>query len=216
MKHLKNSFKLSVVAVVAVFGIGGAAYAATTELSQTINSGTLSVDILDDSQQAVTTPGVSMSAITAATSCQDPGSTGTLGTNTERIYVDNPEAANSGWTLNLAATGGGAATWSNGTDELSYNDATSDGCDTGQLSVDPTVGTVTIDCAGCNLTGVSTGTAGSYENGITDSVNLITADATSVDIWRGYLTDVDLSQVIPAEQPTGTYTLDMTLDVVAS
>lgn len=216
MKYAKNSFKLSVAVVVAVLGIGGAAYAATTELSQTINSGTLSVDILDDSQLAVTAPGVAMSAITAATSCQDPGSTGTLGTNTERIYVDNPEAANSGWTLNLAATGGGTATWNNGTDDLSYNDATTGGCATGQLTVDPAVGSVTADCAGCDLTGVSIGTAGSYDNGVTDSINLVTADATSDDIWRGYLTDVDLSQVIPAEQPTGTYTLDMTLDVVAS
>lgn len=216
-KKLSRHSKFLVIALVLAVGVAGAAYAQTaTEFSQTINSGSLSVSILDDSQQAVATPGVVMSAITASTSCQDPGSTGTLGTNTERIYVDNPEAANSGWTLSMAATDGPTATWESGSDTIDFNDATNSGCDNGQMSIDPTTGTITTDCSGCTTTGISTGSASAFDEGIVDSIELVNAADTSDDIFRGYLTGASVSQVIPAEVPTGTYTLDMTLTVAAN
>lgn len=213
---MKRTIKVLVTTVLVLGGASGIARAADTTFSQTINAGTLSVDILDENQQTVATPGVTMSAITASTSCQTPGSSGTLGTNTQRVYVDNPEAANAGWGLSIAATGGPTATWSDGTNSLDFNDPAGSGCTGGQLSVDPSVATITADCQSCTNTGITTGAAASFNQTVLDSIDLVNAAGTSDDIWRGYLTGAAVSQVIPAEQPVGAYSLSMTLTVVAN
>ncbi len=190
--------------------------------NQTINAGTLSTDILDASRNSVASPSVGMTARNFSFNCQT--STGTFGTNTERIYVINPNAANNGWTLTLAATPGPTAVWTSGGNTFDFNDAAGSGCtdgadaDTkaGQLSVDPSVSTLTTDCTSCTTTGVSKGSSSAYVQGTTDSLTLLTAAAASDDAWRGYITGVNLSQTIPAETPTGTYTLNMTLTATAS
>lgn len=212
---MKKTIKVLIAAILIAGGTGGVARAVDTTFSQTINSGTLSVDILDENQQTVATPGVTMSAINTSTSCATPGSTGTLGTNTQRVYVDNPEAANNGWTLSIAATGGPTANWTDGTNTLAFNDPANGGCNNGQLSIDPSAGSVTTDCQSCGSTGITTGAAASFSNGVVDSIELVNAANTSDNIWRGYLSGAAVSQVIPAEQPVGAYALDMTLTVVA-
>lgn len=221
-KRLKNLG----VALALLVSLGGVVYAVDTEFSQVINDGVLSVSILDENEATVASPSVAFGAITAATSCQTPGTSGILGTNTQRIYVDNPSAADAGWNLSIAATGGTTSTWSNGADLLDFNDASGtpagcgDGADAdsaaGQLSVDSSVGTLTADCASCDNIGITEGSAASFAEGTVNSINLLAAAAGSDDIYRGYLTGVDLDQTIPAEQPTGTYTLDMAITVVAN
>ena len=125
----------------------------------------------------------------------------------KRISVDNPGGANNGWTLTLNATTPGTGTWSGGAGTYPYNGTAV----TGQLTVNPAAGSLT------SLVGTSTGiTLGSQATfSGTNPVTLISAAASSDDVWRGYVTGVGLSQVIPAGQAPGTYTLPMTQTVAA-
>ena len=208
--------------------LGGMAFAASTPtLTQTITAGVLSTDILNATRTPVASPAVSMSSKAFAFDCQigANASTGTLGTNTERVYVINPSGANNGWNLTMAATGGATTTWANGgaTNRIDFNDPTTSGCtdgadtDTasGQMTVDPSVGTLTTDCTSCTTTGVTKGASSAFSQGVTDSLTVLSAAAGSDDVWRGYLTGASLSQVIPGETPADSYTLNLTLTATA-
>jgi hypothetical protein len=201
--------------------------ASTPTLTQTITAGVLSVDILDASRNPVASPAVAMTSKAFSFNCQSGAgaSTGTLGTNTERVYVMNPGGADNGWNLTLAATAGATTTWANGgaTRIIDFNDPTTSGCtdgadaDTasGQMTVDPSVGTLTTDCSTCTATGVSKGSSAAFAQGVTDSLTVLSAAAGSDDVWRGYLTGASLSQVIPAETAPDSYTLNLTLTATA-
>jgi hypothetical protein len=224
--------KLLTLAVVAGFVLlGGVSFAAPdSDFSQTINAGTLATDIKDASRVTVASPAVTMSAVGFSFDCQSGGSssTGTFGTNTERIYVTNGDAADAGWTLAVAATGGATDAWANGTptDTIDYNDPTTSGCGEsgtdadslkGQMTVDPSVGTINTDCGSCTTTSVSKGSLTAFnQDTAVNSINLLTAAAGSDDIWRGYLTGVDVDQTIPAETPADTYTINLTLTATAT
>jgi hypothetical protein len=233
MKKLFALRPLVAAALVVVVMGGGVAYAANNStFSQVINNGTLSTDIMDASRVTVASPAVGMSAKTFSFDCQAGGSasTGSFGTNTERIYVNNPDGADNGWTLAVAATSGATGRWANGgaTQHIDFNDPTgstagcTDGADAdsgagsaGQLSVNPAAGSLTTDCASCNTTGVTLGSSSAFSQGTTDSITLINAAAGSNDVWRGYLTGVAASQTIPAETPADSYTLNLTLTSTA-
>lgn len=199
--------------------------ASTTTLSQTINPGTLTVDIVDGSYNSVASPGVTMNAVTFSFSCQT--STGTLGTSTEKIYVQNPDAADNGWTLTIApsTTTASLEAATAGTKDFDFNDDGGSGCtdgtdaDTlaGQMTINPSGATLAVgQCANCTTTGITLGSSTAYVEGTTDSVTLLTAASTSDDIGDWTLTGVSISQTIPAEQPADTYTIDLTLTVTAS
>lgn len=215
-------------AAVAITLLGDVAYAANNStFNQTINAGVLATDILDASRASVASPSIAMSAKSFSFDCQAGGSasTGSFGTNTERIYVTNPGGANNGWTLTLAATSGATATWANGgaTQTFDFNDAGSSGCtdgadaDTrpGQMTVNANAGTLTTDCASCVTTNITKGSSASFVQGTTDSITLLNASAASDDAWRGYLSGATVSQTIPAEQAATAYTLGMTLTATA-
>lgn len=219
------------VAVVATSLIGGSAYAASTaDFSQVVGVGTLTTDIRDASRVSVSSPAVTMSAVTFSFNCQAgaTASTGTFGSNSQRIYVDNPDSADNGWTLTLAATDGSTAGWSNSgdTQTFDYNDASgstagcSDSGDTdsvaGQMTINPSAATLTTDYSGSSTTGISLGSSAAYAEGSVDSITLVTAGSTSADVWRGYVTGIGVSQTLPAEQAADTYTLNLTLTVASS
>jgi hypothetical protein len=227
---LRERLTLSITILFSLVFIVGVYAANTPNLNQTINAGTLVTDIRDASRVTVATPAVAMSATTFSFDCKSGGSrpTGTFGTNSERIYVDNPGAAVNGWTLTLAATGGATDSWDNAgvTEQYDFNDAGGApvGCGdsvgdadslVGQLSVDPSVGTLTADCTTCTTSNITLGSASAFDQGTTDSVTLINAAAGSDDTGRWYLTDVSLAQTIPAEQPNDSYSINMTLTVTA-
>jgi len=200
-------------------------YAANNaNVTQTINSGTLVTDIRDASRVTVASPSFAMAGTTFSFNCQT--TTGIIGSDSQRLYVDNPGAANAGYTLTLAATGGATSTWNNAgtTQSFDYNDPTTAGCTDGadadakggQLTVNPTAGTLTADCSSCTLTGITKGASTAYSQAVTDSVTLLTAAAGSDDIGRWYLTGIGLSQTIPGEQPNDSYTINLTATVTAS
>jgi hypothetical protein len=231
--HVRKLFSFknlaAVLAVLLVSGSGVAYAANNSTFSQVISTGTLSTDIMDASRVTVASPGVAMSGKSFSFDCQAGGSasTGTLGTVAQRMYVNNPDGADNGWTLTVAATGGATGRWANGGANtfMDFNDPTgstagcSDGADAdtsvGQLGLDPSTGTLTTDCTSCTSTGVTLGSNASFNQGTTDSITLINAAAGSNDVWRGYLTGVTASQTIPAETPADSYTLNLTLTSTA-
>lgn len=198
----KKSLALSALVVVAVASapVAHAALTATSTLSQTINNGTASTDIRDAGGSVLSTPTVSMNAVTLSTSQQN--STGTFGSNSQRITVDNPGGAPNGWSLALNASVPGSAVWTSGGDTYAYNGTAA----AGQLTVNPAAGTLTPVVGGA--TGVTLGTSTTFSG--TSAITLVNASAASADIWNGYVTGIGMTQTIPANQPAGTYTLSMT------
>jgi hypothetical protein len=178
-------------------------------------------DIVDAAGDPVASPSFSMDAHTLAFSCESVG--GTFGTSSQRIRVANGFTAEN-WSLTLAATDGTIATWSGGPSDYDFNDSSGSptGCDDGadgdslpgQLSLDPAAGTVSPE-AGCTNTEITKGSSGSFIEGTTDSLTIL-AGTTGTDTdcyWD--LTGVDVSQQIPADQPTGSYSINMTLTLTA-
>ncbi len=229
-----NSMKRALIAIIGLLFVLAPSVASAnpaSDLTQTISAGTLSVDILDASHNAVASPSAAFTAKNFSFDCQYGGSasTGTLGSNTQRLYAINPSAATpNGWNVTMAATGGATASWANtgATKKFDFNDPTgsnpgcSDGADAdslaGQLSVDPSVSTVNLDCAACTLTGITKGSSSAFNQGTTDSVTLLAASSGANNPWRGYLTGVGLSQTIPAEQPAdSSYAINMTMTITA-
>jgi hypothetical protein len=235
-KILPAVLSQTILIVLAIFALllltairPGIAFAAnSSQFNQAINAGSLATDIKDASRVTVASPSVTMSAVSFPFICLTGGSapTGSFGTNTQRIYVENPGAANNGWTLTLAATGGPTTLWQNtgSTQNYDFNDPTTSGCADsgdadsrpGQLSVDPSVSTLTTDCTSCTTSNITKGSSSAYEQAVTDSITLLNAAAASDDYGRWYLTGVSMSQTIPAEQTADSYTINLTLTVTAS
>ncbi len=199
-------------AVVIFASISPAVHAATTatsNLTQTINAGVLHTDVRDGSNAVVASPSFAMSAGTVSTSSQQTV-TGSFGSATQRISVDNPGAANNGFTLALAATGGPTATWTNGTNTYPFNAASAS---LGQLTINATGATYTAVVGG--TTGMSNATSGTFSSGANTPITILTAGSTSADVLNGYLTGVSVSQTIPAATPAGSYTFGLTQTITA-
>ena len=228
MKKLR--FVQTALLVSALVAFPAVAFAASNStFNQTVNTGTLTTDIMDASRVTVGSPSVSMTAKNFSFDCQAGGSasTGTFGSNTQRVYVSNGDAADNGWTLTIGATGGATARWQSGASQyVDFNDPAgstagcSDGADadttSGQMTLDPSAGTLSADCTTCSTTNVSKGSSSAFNQGTLDSVTVLNAAAGSDDVWRGYLTGVGVSQTIPGETPANSYTIDLTLTVTAS
>ena len=229
----KNLSLIALLAfLVGIIALGTLTYvkaSSTSEFGQTITSGTLTTDIQDAGHTPVANPTVSMSNKNFSFDCQAgaSASTGTFGTNSERIYVNNPDAADNGWTLTLAPSGGATDRWENAgaTAFFDFNDPNgatagcSDGGDSdaiaGQMTVDPSSATLTLDCSTCSVNNISLGSSAAFNEGTTDSITLLDAAAASDDVGRWYLTGTAISQTIPSEQNADTYNIDMTLTVTA-
>ncbi len=197
----------ALVAVAALAPLANAATTATSTLSQVIDAGTLSTDIRDASNVIVLAPSFDMSARSISTSQQT--STGTFGTATQRISVDNPGGANAGFSLTLNATDPTNGKWVSGANNYDYKGAAS----AGQLTVDPSTSTWTALTG--TTTNITVGTSAAFTGATSSPITLATASAALEDIWNGYVTGIGLSQTIPANTPAGTYTISMTQTVTA-
>jgi hypothetical protein len=210
--------KIALIGFMLLFALGGGAIAlaqVTSNFQQTINAGTLSVDITNDSYTPVGSPSVAMNDVTFSFTCQT--ATGTLGTTSEQIYIVNPNAANNGFTISLAASDP-TDLWDSAGTPFDFNDPTSAGCDGGQMTVNPAAGTVNAGaCSSCDTTGLTLGSSAAFSQGVLDSITVLTASAGSDDIGDWYIRGIGISQTIPAEQPVASdYNIDLTLSIVAS
>ncbi len=198
----------------------------STSLTQTINAGTLSIDIVDGSYAVVGSPAVAMGAVTFSFSCQP--ATGTLGTAGQQIYVTNPDASDGGWSVAIAGSSP-TAVWDGATSDYDFNEAGSSGCvddgattdaDSlgGRLTVDASAGTLAAgQCATCTTGNITKGSSTSFVESSVNSITILTGAAGSDDIGDWTLQGVGLTQDIPAEQPAATdYDISLTLTATAS
>jgi hypothetical protein len=186
------------------------------------SNGVLAVDIVDGSGASVASPAVSMVNSPFSFSCQTAN--GALGTASERVRVTNGTGT-APWSLSMAATSGESASWSGAGGSYDYNDSggTSAGCGdsgdvdslAGQLTINPSVATLTPQ-SGCSNTGVSLGSLAAFSEGGVSSIDLASASGSAgVDCyWE--LVGVTASQTLPAEQSLGAYSLNITLTLVAN
>lgn len=226
LRRVRISMTLLLAGVFIFLGLGVAYYvsaSSTSNFQQTINAGSLAVDIVDGSYVTVGSPSVAMGAATFSFSCQT--ATGSFGTSTQKIYVSNPDAADNGWTASLAASAT-TAVWDSAGTDYDFNDPTSSGCTDGadadslggQMTVDASGGTLAVgQCASCVTTNITKGSSSAYNEGTTNSITILTGAAASNDIGDWTLTGVSISQKIPAEQPAASdYDVNMVLSIAAS
>lgn len=196
--------------------------ASTSNFQQTINAGTLSVDIVDASYATVASPSVAFSPTTFSFSCGT--STGTFGTATQQIYVSNPDAADSGWSVSIAATSGATTAWASAGLDIDFNDINAGGCTdgadadsiAGKMTVDPSGGTIAQGPSGNGTSGISAGSLAEFNQGTTDSITLLSSDGTT-DIGDWTFQGIAVSQTIPPEQPAASdYAINMTITIAAS
>ncbi len=206
--RVAGSALLTLVAAVVV--VGAAHASPQGQLTQSVTPGTLTTDIRDGSYTTVASPTFGMSTLNISNDCQT--STGTYGSASQRIYVDNPGGANNGWTLSIAATAGASAKWVSGGNDYDFDDPAGSGCTNGQLTLDPSVGTVTADAG--TTTAITKGSSSAFNSN--SSTTLLTAAAGSDDIFRGYLTGVGVSQKVPASKPAGSYAISLTQTILAN
>jgi hypothetical protein len=182
----------------------------------------LTVDIVDATGASVGSPSVTMSALAASGDCQT--STGTFGASSQKVRITNTTAT-AAWSLSIAATGGATANWSSGTATYDFNDGggspagCADGGDAdslaGQMTVNASGGTITPQTT-CSTTGLTLGSSSAFAQGTTDSITLLSASGSARVGCYWDLTGVSLSQKIPSLQAAGSYSLGMTLTIVAS
>lgn len=171
----------------------------------------LSVDVVDNTGVPVTSPSVNFGAATTSFGCQPI--TSSLGTSSQKIRITNT-TTNPAWTVSIAATSGNTSTWTSGSNTYSYNDATSSGCATGQLYVAAAAASITS--AGCSNTGITSGANTYFTKGVYDSITLASATASASTNCSWDITSISMTQQIPAEQKPGTYSLGLTITVVAN
>ncbi len=184
----------------------------------TAAAGALSVDIVDTGGSSVPSPSMAMAAISAAIASQQ--STGVFGISDQKIRVSN-SMANQLWTLTVAASSTGAF-WDGASADYDFNDGSGavDGSDAdsmgGQMTIDAATNGVITPQTGCSSAGLTLGSSASFDEGATDTITLLTAGVAAEISCYWDLTGVDISQVIPAEQPADSYSIDMVLTITAN
>lgn len=187
-----------------------------------LTSGSLSADIVDSNGDSVINPSIAMSSVASAFECAT--STGTLGTANQRIRLNNTTTSPA-WSLSLAATDGSSALWSSQFAVYDYNDLSGSpiGCSPGNDS-DTYAGVLGVSFnnatlspqSGCSLSGVALGANNNFAEGTQDAITLLSANTSAATNCYWDLTDLQLEQRIPTEQPAGSYVLSMTLTVLAN
>lgn len=185
----------------------------------TANVGVLGLAFVDSGGAEITNPSIALTNRSVSTSCQT--STGAFTNNNRRLRVTN-SLTNSGWHVTLEPSGGSSSYWARSDSLAQYDFNDSSGCvdgtdaDTigGQLTVNPSSATVTPQ-SGCTATGISFGASSAFSEGLVNSINLFSGSSSSQVGCYWDISGINLSQAIPAGQPLGTYTINMTATVVS-
>ena len=217
-----NKSKLIVIGILACLALTAiGVYAGTTTaslFSLPITAGsTLSVDIYNASHVVVSST-VPFSTTTESASCQY--ATGTLGTATQRITVTSLHGFINTWSLAIAATNGTTTNWAGSTSTFAFNNPSGSpaGCDYGQLTIDPSAGSINLDYTGVSATttGISKGGSYDFNTSTQPSITLMSASAAAPKTGRWYLMGVSSTQAIPAFTTADSYTLPMTLTLTTT
>jgi hypothetical protein len=197
-------------------------FSADYAFNRFVPAGTLGANIVAANGSPVANPSASFTASVMSFDCQT--ATATLGTASQRVRITNGSAT-APWVASIAATSGNGATWSSAGGQYDFNDgagapagcsAGSDGdLFAGRLSVNPSASTVAAE-AGCFTNGVSLGSSNAFSQNVLDSITLISASGSAQIGCYWDVTGIALSQQIPPERGAGTYTINMTITVVAN
>jgi len=167
------------------------------------SSGVLNLAFVDAGGTPIAAPVADFtSATVGATSI-----TGTLGTAASKIRITNTRSI-APWSVTIAATGGPTATWQSGANIVAFNNP---GASTA-LSIAPGSGTITPGGA-CTATDLTLGPAATFNQGVVDSITLLTAGGAADINCLWDLTGVGLSQTIPSNQASGAYSIGMSVTV---
>ncbi len=186
--------------------------------------GTLSADIVDAAGNPVASPSYALT--TAPYSFECMSRTSTIATSAQRIRVLN-FTQTPGWSLSIAPTSGATALWRNvgDTQRYDFNESSgtptgcTDGADAdsvaGVLSFNASAGTIGPE-TGCSSTNLTASGSTAFSEGVTNSVELLNANSSANPDCYFDLTSVELTQTIPREQPIDSYSINLTLTVVAN
>ena len=181
--------------------------------------GSLDIRFADAADATLTNPTTVFSA--AMTGRTASTTTAKLSNNSSQQLEVANSLSTTGWSVSLAATGGPTAKWTQtgGAANYAFN---STNADQGQLSVDLSSSAFTASGStplgqACTTAGLSYGTGGAFVAGTAsaNAITLATASSSSGLTCLFKLQDISLKQTIPAYQKPGTYTLPVTVTVVA-
>ena len=181
--------------------------------------GSLDIRFADAADTTLTNPTTVFSA--AMTSRTASTTTAKLSNNSSQQLEVANSLSTTGWSVSLAATGGPTAKWTQtgGAANYAFN---STNVDQGQLSVDLSSSAFTASGStplgqACTTAGLSYGVGGAFVAGTAsaNAITLVTASSSSGLTCLFKLQDISLKQTIPAYQKPGTYTLPVTVTVVA-
>ena len=181
--------------------------------------GSLDIRFADAANATLTNPTTGFSA--AITSKTASTTTAKLSNNSSQQLEVANSLSTTGWSVSLAATGGPTAKWAQTGDAANYA-FNNINADQGQLSVDLSSSVFTASGStplgqACTTAGLSYGAGGAFVAGTAsaNSVTLATASSGSGLTCLFKLQNITLKQTIPAYQKPGTYTLPVTVTVVA-
>ena len=181
--------------------------------------GSLDIRFADATDTTLTNPTTVFSA--AMTGKTASTTTAKLSNNSSQQLEVANSLSTTGWSVSLAATGGSTAKWTQTGDAANYA-FNSTNTDQGQLSVDLSSSAFTASGStplgqACTTAGLSYGAGGAFVAGTAsaNAITLVTASSSSGLTCLFKLQDISLKQTIPAYQKPGTYTLPVTVTVVA-
>ena len=181
--------------------------------------GSLDIRFADAADATLTNPTTVFSA--AMTGRTASTTTAKLSNNSSQQLEVANSLSTTGWSVSLAATGGPTAKWTQtgGTANYDFNNSNAS---QGQLSVDLSSSAFTASGSmplgqACTTAGLSYGAGGAFVAGTAsaNAITLATASSSSGLTCLFKLQDISLKQTIPAYQKPGTYTLPVTVTVVA-
>ena len=181
--------------------------------------GSLDIRFTDATNATLTNPTTVFSA--AMTSRTASTTTAKLSNNSSQQLEVTNSLSTTGWSVSLATTGGSTAKWTQTGDAANYA-FNSTNTDQGQLSVDLSSSAFTASGStplgqACTTAGLSYGAGGAFVAGTAsaNAITLATASSSSGLTCLFKLQNITLKQTIPAYQKPGTYTLPVTVTVVA-
>ena len=205
--------------------------------------GTLGVDIVDanNGYNIISNPVYNFDTIKVSTECQSGANSASLYLGSDfvnarsesyggNIYISNPDSADNGFTVSIAASDGAQSVWydSVGKSILDFNANDCSSIDKpisvegvtnlgGRMYINPSIATLSTGKCGSNCTknGLSLGSVNHFEYNNIDSITLLQADASADDIADYVINGIGISQTIPAMVSSGKYSLGMTISIIS-
>src|SRR5512133_1593590 len=182
--------------------VASGSFAAEQGYRTTLASNQLTVNFVDAGGAGIASPLATFAGITAGTTA----AAGALTTPSSKIRVTNNRLI-APWSLTIAATAGPSTSWSSGAGALGFNHPAGGNA----LSIDPSASSVAPRGSLCTSVDLTRGASATFDQGVTDSITLLTAGGSATTGCAWDLTNISLTQTVPAAQAAGVYSISMTI-----